>query len=613
MRAAPKMRSAPEMYVVATAGHVDHGKSTLVRSLTGIEPDRWDEERRRGLTIDLGYAWTALPSGQTVAFVDVPGHRRFIGNMLAGLGPAPAVVFVVAADEGWRAQSTEHLAAVDALGLTHGLLVVTRADLAGPARAEETVADARARIARSSLGEVRAVACSARTGDGMDDVRAALSDLVDGLPTPDPAARVRLWVDRSFSVRGVGTVVTGTLGEGRVAVGDELELPSPGASRRWRVRGLQSLERDREEVTGTARVAVNLRGAGSGELRRGDALLTPGAWRGTATVDVRLTRPADELPDALTLHVGTAAVPVRVRPLAGEAARLVLSLPLPLAAGDRALLRDPGSAARLDDPAAAITGVLVIDIDPPDLRRRGAGAARGEAVAVADPSPDLAAEVGRRGHLPVADARLLGLPDAADLPRGVLRVADRYVSTDQWATWSTAVTDAVRSHAAASPLDPRLPAEAARAIVDLPDLRLVAPLARAAGLVFEDGRLSEPGAAVDLGPSEAGLRRWEERLTDAPFAAPEAEDLAAAGLGPRQLAAAARTGRVLRLPGEVVLLPNAPARAMRVLASLPQPFTLSEARRALKTTRRVAVPLLEHLDARGWTRRVDGQQREVVR
>ena len=151
------------MHVLATAGHVDHGKSALVRALTGIEPDRWEEEHRRGLTIDLGYAWTTLPSGQEVAFVDVPGHQRFVGNMLAGLGPAPAVLFVVAADEGWRQQSGEHLAAVDALGIRHGLLVVTRSDLADPAA---TLADAGERLAASSLGACEAVAVSARTGAG---------------------------------------------------------------------------------------------------------------------------------------------------------------------------------------------------------------------------------------------------------------------------------------------------------------------------------------------------------------------------------------------------------------------------------------------------------------
>ncbi len=159
------------MHVLATAGHVDHGKSALVRALTGIEPDRWEEEHRRGLTIDLGYAWTTLPSGEEVAFVDVPGHQRFIGNMLAGLGPAPAVVFVVAADEGWRQQSGEHLAAIDALGLRHGLVVVTRSDLADPAPARH---EALARVSRTSLAGCASVAVSARTGEGLDELLAAI-------------------------------------------------------------------------------------------------------------------------------------------------------------------------------------------------------------------------------------------------------------------------------------------------------------------------------------------------------------------------------------------------------------------------------------------------------
>src|ERR1700743_2995859 len=160
------------MYVVATAGHVDHGKSTLVRALTGMEPDRWAEERRRGMTIDLGYAWMTLPGGEQLAFVDVPGHERFVPNMLAGLGPGPAVMFVVAADGGWMPQSAEHLAAVDALGVRHGLLAVTRADLADPAPA---IRQARAEIARTSLVPVEAVAVSAVTGQGLDELRSALA------------------------------------------------------------------------------------------------------------------------------------------------------------------------------------------------------------------------------------------------------------------------------------------------------------------------------------------------------------------------------------------------------------------------------------------------------
>jgi selenocysteine-specific elongation factor len=178
-----------------------------------MEPDRWAEERRRGMTIDLGYAWTGLPSGATVAFVDVPGHERFVANMLAGVGPVPAAMVVVAADEGWRAQSAEHLAALDALDVRHGLLVVTRSDLADPGPA---VRQARTEIAATSLGAVEAVAVSGVTGAGLDELRAALDRLAARLPAPDPDAAVRLWIDRAFTVKGAGTVVTGTLGGGRL-------------------------------------------------------------------------------------------------------------------------------------------------------------------------------------------------------------------------------------------------------------------------------------------------------------------------------------------------------------------------------------------------------------
>ena len=361
------------MHVVATAGHVDHGKSTLVRALTGMEPDRWAEERRRGMTIDLGFAWTTLPSGPELAFVDVPGHQRFIGNMLAGLGPAPAVMFVVAADEGWSRQSTEHLAAVDALGLAHGLLVVTRSDLADPQRA---LAEAAERISHSSLRTVPGLAVSGRTGQGLDRLRAELDRVVAALPAPDTEARIRFWVDRAFTVRGSGTVVTGTLGAGTLANGDQLELNG----RRVTVRGVQSLNRPADSVPAVARVALNLRGLDRAEVSRGDVLLTPVAWHWTRTVDVRL-HAREKLPSELVLHLGTAAVAVRVRALGADHARLTLPRPLPLQAGDRAILRDPGRQS-------VAAGVLVLDADPPPLARRGAAGSRAVALAAAAGRPD---------------------------------------------------------------------------------------------------------------------------------------------------------------------------------------------------------------------------------
>jgi selenocysteine-specific elongation factor len=276
------------MQVIATAGHVDHGKSALVRALTGTDPDRWEEERRRGLSIDLGFAWMTLPSGEQLAFVDVPGHERFVPNMLAGIGPVPAVLFVVAADEGWRQQSAEHLAALDALGVRHGMLVVSRADLADPGPA---MADAARRIASTSLGPVESVAVSAVTGEGLPKLIAALDRLAAGLPAPDPAAPVRLWVDRAFSITGSGTVVTGTLPAGTIRSGDELVLTP--SMRPVRVRGIQSLGAAVPAVTGVTRAALNLRGASQDSVSRGMALVQADRWTLTDVIDVRINSVAN--------------------------------------------------------------------------------------------------------------------------------------------------------------------------------------------------------------------------------------------------------------------------------------------------------------------------------
>lgn len=555
-----------------------------------MEPDRWAEERRRGMTIDLGYAWTTLPSGAVLGFVDVPGHARFIGNMLAGLGPSPAVLFVVAADEGWRQQSTEHLAAVEALGLTAGVLAVTRSDLADPGPA---LAEARARIADSSLGEVEAVAVSGTTGAGLDDLRAALERLVTALPAADVISRVRLWVDRSFTIKGSGTVVTGTLGAGALRVGDALDL----AGRSVRIRGLQSLGTSYDDVTAVARVAVNLRGVERDDIGRGDVLLTPDAWRRTALLDARLS--SLDVPTELMLHVGSAAVPVRVRPLGGDSARVALPRALPLQPGDRGVLRDPGGHR-------VAAGLVVLDVDPPPLRRRGAAAARGQALA--DGQPDLAAEVKRRGAVRAADLAALGI--AVVQTDGVLSSGEWLVDDDRWASWQSDVLDVVDRHAAAHPLEPGIAAEELRRLLAVPSSGLLADLVAEAGLENIAGRVRRPGALPQLG---AGVDELVDRLEAAPFHAPEQPELDELGLDRRVIAAAVATGRLLRLADDVVLLPSGPAQAMRLLSALPQPFTASAARQALGTTRRVAIPLLEHLDSRGWTRRVDGSLREVVR
>ncbi|GAA5082615.1 SelB C-terminal domain-containing protein [Thermocatellispora tengchongensis] len=595
------------MQVIATAGHVDHGKSTLVRALTGMEPDRLEEERRRGLTIELGYAWTSLPSGEQVAFVDVPGHERFLATTLAGVGPVPAALFVVAADEGWMPQSEEHLVALEALGVRHGVLAVTRADLADPGPARE---EALARLRRGPQADAEAVAVSGRTGAGLPALAAALDRLVAALPPPDPDAPVRLWVDRAFTVRGSGTVLTGTLPAGRIAVGDTLLLDGEEV----RVRGLQSLKRDVTQAVGVARVAVNVRGSGAAaQAARGAALTSPGAWARTAALDVRLVPAARadpaSVPSRLVAHIGSAAVPCSLRPLGapgpqGERhARLRLDRELPLHVGDVLLLRDPGRAR--GDTAAGRVRVLfaatALDVRPAPLpRRRGAARARGEELAKAA-EPGAGPLLRAHGFLSAADLRAMGVPAPGEPVAG-----GWHADPALWRALPARLAEAARAYAAAHPLDPGMPVEAARRALGLPDRRLVPALVRPP-LALEGGRLTLGGSPGPPPRVAEAVRRLHAEL--APFEAPEAGTLAALGLGPREVAAAVRAGALLRLGGGVVLLPGADERAAAVLRRLPQPFTVSQARQALHTTRRVAVPLLEHLDARGLTRRLS----EVLR
>ena len=589
------------MYVVATAGHVDHGKSTLVRALTGMEPDRWAEERRRGLTIDIGYAWTDLHTGDgaelTVAFVDVPGHQRFIGNMLAGLGPAPAVLFVVAADEGWSRQSEEHLAAVDALGISRGLLAVTRSDLADP---QPVLTDALARLARSSLGLVPGVAVSGTTGEGLDELRSRLVQVLRDSPAPMPTDRMRLWIDRSFTVRGRGTVVTGTLAAGALRVGDDLELLAArdNAGNRVTVRGLQSLGRAVDHVSAPARVAVNLRGVTTDAVTRGDCLLSPGHWLRTDNCDVRLDLDAEQTSDlpaeGLVLHVGTAAVAVRVRPLGPGLARLQMAQQLPLAIGDRALLRDPGRQA-------VAAGVRVLDPDPPALRRRGAAAVRARELDADAGQPDLPAQVGRRGAVTRGHLARLGIPETAAVPPDVRELGEWLVSGTRWAMWLQAATALLADPAAG----PSQPVPLLQHALDLP----ARPIAEA----LHEAVAQQVRPAAPPLEAEAAVQTLERRLAELPFAAPDAHELAALGLQSPDVVAAARAGRLLRLADGVVLLPSAVSQAAAVLSALPQPFTVSAARQALQTSRRVAVPLLEHLDSRRVTRKNPDQTRVVIR
>jgi selenocysteine-specific elongation factor len=573
------------MHVVATAGHVDHGKSALVRALTGMEPDRWAEEQRRGLTIDLGFAWVRLPEVGEVAFVDVPGHERFVTNMLAGVGPVAVVLLVVAADEGWQPQTEEHVRAVDALGVRRGLLVVTKADLADPA---PVLAEARERLAGTGLRGVAAVSVSARTGAGLDEVRAALARLTAALPAPDPAAPVRLWVDRAFTITGAGTVVTGTLAAGSLRVGDELRLEPDG--RRVAVRGLQSLGASAQTVRATARVAVNLRGVDREAVRRGDALTTADAFHVTDVVDVTMTeRPAAS---HLMAHLGSAAVSARAHPLGDSAARLQLDRPLPLHLGDRLLLRDP--------TRRTVVAADVADLAPLPIRRRGDAARVGASLAVIRSADDVVAR-----HRLVHRAQLLRW-GCTEVPVTARVVGDWYVDPAHWRDLVDRLSAAVRE---ADELSAGVPVEAMRRRLALPVADLVLAAAAATdGLEVVGGHVRRRTPTVPVPAELAALTR---RLAAEPFAAPDLEEVRT--LDARVLAHGVRSGLLLHLGGGVYVAPNAPARAVERLADLAEPFTAGEARAALGTSRRVVIPLLEHLDAARLTRRLDDGRRVLHR
>ncbi|HEY5356333.1 MAG TPA: selenocysteine-specific translation elongation factor [Streptosporangiaceae bacterium] len=679
------------MQVIATAGHVDHGKSTLLRALTGMDPDRWAEEKRRGLTIDLGFAWLKLPSGERIAFVDVPGHERFVPNMLAGVGPVPAVLFMVAADEGWMPQSAEHLAVVDALGIRSGLLVITRSDLADPGPALD---QALAQISRSSLGTVPAVAVSAVTGAGLPELVCELDKLTQSLPVPDPGGPVRLWVDRAFSMTGSGTVVTGTLPAGTVHRGDELVVTP--SIRPVRVRDIQTLGESAPQATGVARVALNLRGVTKDSLTRGMAIVQAGRWTTTDVIDVRIrgarlpespaagtdaaAQPAPapgpqaeaglatRLPRTLTLHIGSARTVARVRPLSGDLVRLSLRDPLPLHVGDRVLLRDPGAARmsrrpgrglesepvgeldggpgdargparvpaiaspavlagrpRAEGPAQApgaggpgehdgwpgVVGAVVLDVSPPPLTRRGAAGAAARELADWPDQPGATELLRRHGMLRASALLAMGVREHPEPVTG-----EWLVDPAHWAALAAELGEVLAAHAAREPLAPGLPLEAARAALGLPDRRLVSALARPPFRV--SGGLVQLVPAAD-GPASAGLpesvlaavRILRADLAQAPFAAPDAERLRKLGLDVRAIAAAARAGLLLRISDQIVLAPGADQAAAEVLATLPQPFTAADARQALGTTRRTAIPLLEYLDRAGITQRLPDDRRQL--
>ena len=341
------------MRIIATAGHVDHGKSTLIRRLTGINPDRWIEEQERGLTIDLGFAHMQLPTGENIAFIDVPGHTKFIGNMLAGVGGINACILVVDGHEGWKPQTEEHLRIMQLVGVTHGIIALTKIDLCDADDRELAIMDIADHVAETFLQDAPILQFSATTGEGLDNFIYALNALaITSNPSIDHQ-RPRLFIDRVFAAKGSGTVVTGTLTDGSFAIGDNV-LITPLA-REAKIRGIQTLGQAVEMIEPGHRVALNLSGIDHSEIIRGNVVIHENKWHLSDRVDASL-QVLDSLKHvvsrrgAFTVHVGSDEIPTRVRVLGPESiapgheglVRLHLSRAVPLLPGDRYVLRESG-------------------------------------------------------------------------------------------------------------------------------------------------------------------------------------------------------------------------------------------------------------------------------
>jgi len=607
------MEDAP-LHVVATAGHVDHGKSSLIVRLTGIDPDRWAEEKRRGLTIDLGFAWCTLPSGREIGFVDVPGHERFVRNMLAGIGPVRLVLFVVAADEGWKPQSEEHLEIVDVLGTSGGVVALTKRDLVD----EETLAgrteEVRRRLAGTALEGCPIVPCSSATGEGLDQLAAALDEMVAGAPSPPDRGRPRIDIDRSFTIRGAGTVVTGTLTGGALTVGDEVTIHPAGATAR--IRSLQTHRRPVEVARPVSRVAANLAATSRDQVVRGDVLARPGQWRPASVLEVRL-RPVRSVEHPLTargaykLYAGSAERDAGVRlygsaELApGEAgfARVRLSRPVVAEVGDRFVLREAGRRE-------TVAGGVILDTDPPprpgpeteERLSRRERATRDELPSI------LVAERGamRASQLPVLTG---ASPTALE---GARRVEGWWVAKRRLEDVEDAVLRTLKSYHREHPLRPGMDAgDLRRAVLGEagdPDLAEAV-----LGRMARDGAIGREGPVVRLATHRVGLggRQPEaERLVEAVAAGeptpPTAADLEAAGFSRELIQACVTTGRLAQVSPELVLTPAFLGRAEEVarsVASNPEGLTVSRFRELLGTTRKYALPILVSFDARGITRR----------
>ena len=591
-------------YVVGTAGHIDHGKSTLITALTGIDPDRLAEEKRRGMTIDLGFAHMTLPSGREAGIVDVPGHARFMRNMLAGAHGLDAALLVVAADEGVMPQTREHLDVLDLLDVRRGIAVLTKVDL---------VDDGWLRLVSDEVKTAvgwPVVATSAVTRAGLSELVSALDALLAEAPPRPDLGRPRLPIDRVFTMSGFGTVVTGTLVDGTLSVGDELELMPEG--RKVRVRGLQR-HNERVEVVGPgSRVAVNLGGVEKAEVARGDVLAAPGAAVATQRVDARL-RVVSTAPQALRhgaqvmVHAGTAEVAGRVIVLDGDEVdpggegwvQVYLERPIAVAAGDRLVLRVPS-------PAMTVAGGTFVDVAPRKHARHDSAVR--ESLARRASGNILAEELLKypRGVTVAALLKATMAPDADVAQLSARRVGEWIFSDDAWRTISARATDELSAYHDIYPLRPGMAREELRSRLGVSAASfsaVVEGLAADGALVERNGSIAAPDHTVAI--EDGGLVRLLDEGGFAPPSLPEA--MQQTGSGMETVRALAARGDIVRVSEDVAFSTRAFAAAVELVKELVAAngsVTVAQLRDRMGASRRPVLALLEHLDSQRVTRRV---------
>jgi selenocysteine-specific elongation factor len=607
---------APPAATVGTAGHVDHGKSTLVQALTGIDPDRLAEEKARGMTIDLGFAWLTLPSGRSVSLVDVPGHERFIHNMLAGVGGIDACLFVVAADEGVMPQTREHLDIVTLLGIERGVVALAKTDLVDEEWLELVKEEVRETLTTSSLAQAPIVPVSARDGRGLDVLLEALDALLAQPLSRPQVGGPRLPVDRAFTQRGFGTVVTGTLAGGPLDVGDMVHLYPGGA--RARVRGLQTHRAVEGRAWPGRRVAVNLGGVAPADVPRGTVVAAPGAVTETRRVDATL-RLLPSAPRALkpgervSWHSGTAEVVAAVRYLEANPIQPGGAGWVQWRLGEAVAIRkgDPYVIRRLSPPMTIGGGEIVRAAarhvprgDPAALetleRARRAPPAELVAAAVEAAGPLTPGEIARRTEVSLDEVTAIVDQMERD---GELRVVGGYAAP-------AAVIDALSRHIGAL-LGPG--AGLARAAlprqlgVPVPLVAaLLEEMAADGRLVLKEGRVLPPGqAATPRGPE---ADRLLAALDEGGFAPPDLPTLARSqGASTALLDALAAAGELVRITPTFALTQAGYARWRQAIGEAfagNDQVTVSQLRDQLGTSRKYVLAFLEHLDARAVTRRV---------